>query len=81
LINESITIAIGTAETFVGLFAGHAGEFFFADFAVAVGIGAFHKLREPARAIAAGRRPLGLSALLGACNTYSQADEAQTNNE
>ncbi|MCE2839541.1 MAG: hypothetical protein LW834_21780 [Cyanobium sp. 49614_E6] len=81
LINKTIAIAVRSAETFVGLLAGHSGKFLFADLAIGIGVSTLHELHQATSSVPTRGRPFGLSALLGAGKRNSQADEAETDDK
>lgn len=67
LINKTVAVGVHFAKALLAFLAAHAGEFFFADFAITIGVGAFDEFGETCARIAASLlwasgRPAGLTA-------------------
>lgn len=88
-INEAVAIAVSASETVVRFLAGHAGKFFLADLAVAIRVGAFHKLSDSTGSVTAAgraagsawRRSFGLVAVLCGGDAHGEAENAESANE
>ena len=66
LIDDSVTIGIHAAEALFALLLAHRGEFFLADLAIAIRVGAFDKCGDAFRRITTRRRPT-----LGTCRRWA----------
>jgi hypothetical protein len=66
LIDEAVAVGVHLGKAFLALLAAHAGEFFFADLAIGIGVSAFDEFGETCARIAASLwaagRPAGLTA-------------------